>query len=100
MSYTLQNKTWMDFFVEISDEIPEKKNMDLARDHLKKKALLDRPSDSVGASDQDLRDTDGYKDVPMPVRALMGRAIRAANVISEEVKKRRMIATPQQSSIS
>ena len=100
MSYTLQNKTWMDFFVDIPDEIPEKKNMDLARDHLKKKALLDRPSDSVGASDQDLRDTDGCKDVQMPVRALMGRAIRAANVISEEVKKRRMIATPQQSSKS
>ena len=98
MSYTLQNKTWMDFFVEISDEKPDKKIMDTACEHLVKKAALQRPSDAVGATDQDLRDTDGYKDVPMPVRALMGRAVRAANVISDEVKKRRMIASPQANS--
>ena len=56
MSYTLQNKTWVDF-VQISDDIPDKRSMDLARDHLKKKVLLERPSDFVRASDQDFRST-------------------------------------------
>ena len=99
-AYTLQNKTWLDFFVEISDEKPDKKVMDAAGKHLVEKASLQRPSDAVGATDVDIRDTADYKDVSMPVRALMGRAIRAANVISDEVKKRRMIASPQQNSKS
>ena len=84
--YTLQNKTWLDFFVEISDEKPDKKVMDAAGKHLVDKASLQRPSDAVGATDVDIRDTADYKDVSMPVRALMGRAIRAANVISDEVR--------------
>ena len=37
MAYTLQNKTWMDFFVEISDEKPDKKNMETAHGHLVKR---------------------------------------------------------------
>ena len=96
MAAALASKTWMQLFTEVSEETPPQKTMETARDHLVKVALLVKPADSVGVGESDLRETDKYKELALPARALMARAVRAANVLSEDAKKRRMIATPQQ----
>ena len=81
-------------FIAISEEEPENKFVDEADKHLVDKGLVARPADVVGAGEVDYCETEDYKKLALLARTLVGRSTRAANVMREEAKKRRIIATP------
>ena len=52
----------------------------------------------VVGSEADYFETQDYKQISMPARAFIGRGIRAANVISDEAKRKRTLAIPREQS--